>query len=173
MKNFLFLGLLCIGLLSSCKDDDTPNQNTLPEATQSGKNTGGALVDNNIWVAKIESPDLNPGGNNTKYEFVNNTYQLQIVLRQVNDTSNRIVINISDSNEITAKTYSVTACRYENQSQVFDVGIGNNDGILNIIKFDKDNNIISGSFSFTANNINGNNSKVTITEGRFDKKFIN
>jgi hypothetical protein len=40
MKNLLFVALLSIGLFSSCKDDEQ-DQNVLPEATQSGKNTAG------------------------------------------------------------------------------------------------------------------------------------
>ncbi|MGC4129945.1 MAG: hypothetical protein QM564_10450 [Bergeyella sp.] len=167
---FYFFALLSLCLFS-CRDKDQ-DPDVLPEATQSGKNTGGALVDGKVWVAKIEQPDLNPGGNNTQYEFVNGEYNLQIVLRLNNDTSSRIVINLSDAIDISQQTYSVTACRYENKSQIFDVSYGNNIGTLTITKFDKQNKIISGSFNFTADNINGNGSKVIITEGRFDKKFL-
>lgn len=171
MKTFITAGLLLLSLFD-CKDREQ-DSTTLPEATQTGANTGGALVDGKVWVAKIEQPNLDPGGNNTQYSLTNGEYNLQIVLRELNNNNNKIVFSVSDNIEITAKNYILTACRLEQSSQIYDVAYGNNIGSLNITKFDKQNKIVSGTFNFEANNINGNGNKIVITEGRFDKKFTN
>ena len=50
MRKFLFLLMILIGLLS-CKDENQ-DSSILPAVSQSGKNTGGAIVDGKVWVAK-------------------------------------------------------------------------------------------------------------------------
>lgn len=172
MKNIILL-IIIFSSISSCRDRDQ-NPNVLPEATQSGKNTGGALVDGKIWVAKDEYPTLNGGGvNATIYEHANDEYKLKIVFRQVDNLDNRIVIYLADSYEITNKTYVLD----ENNVAGYEKGLENNyitnvdnTGFITITKFDKTNKIVSGTFSFKAKN--GDGKTVTITDGRFDKRFL-
>ena len=132
------------------------------------------MVDGKIWVAKIEQPGLENGGvNATQYEYSNNEYKMKIVLRQINNTDNRIVIYISDSTSIVAKTYELSnlnVAGYENGFNVYNTN-STSIGSVTLTKFDKTNSIISGTFSFKAKNNSGE--IVTITDGRFDKKFIN
>ncbi|MGC4129944.1 MAG: DUF6252 family protein [Bergeyella sp.] len=171
-KYIFFITLLSLCILS-CRDKDQ-DPDVLPNATQHGANTGGALVDGKVWVAKIEQPDLNPGGNNTQYEFVNGEYKLQIHLRNIENPSGNVIkiYLVSDQdfdtgnyqlNEINTAIYSPSTYPYYTNS--------NNVGVINITKFDKVNKIISGTFSFKAINM-FSNEVVTITEGRFDKKFL-
>lgn len=173
MKNLLFLALLSIGLFTSCKDDDQ-DPNTLPAATQSGANTGGALVNGEIWVAKIENPDLMPGGNNTQYQAVNGEYNMEIVLRNVSDSSGNIIsIKINSNEDLSITDYELNDSDFNRgyyRKSVSYYTDSENTGILTITKFDKANKIISGTFSFKAKNQNG--TVVNITEGRFDKKFV-
>lgn len=173
MKNLLFLALVCIGLLS-CKDRD-PDPNVLPEATQSGKNTAGAIVDGKVWVAKIAYPDLNNGGvNATIYEYANGEYKLKIVLQQINNEGSSIGFYISDKIDITTTSYILANDNFRgtySYKTLEDYYTDNeNTGILTITKFDKINKIVSGVFTFKVKDSNGK--IVTITDGRFDKRFL-
>lgn len=171
MKFFFFLALAFIGLIC-CKDRDQ-DQAILPPATQTGANTGGALIDGKIWVAKDEYPTLNGGGgNSTIYEQANGEYKMKIVFRQVDNLENRIVIYISDVSEITAKTYILdenNVAGYENGLDYYITNIGYT-GSITFSKFDRVNKIASGIFNFKAKNTEGK--IVTVTDGRFDKRFL-
>ena len=50
MRKFLFLLMILIGLLS-CKDEHQ-DSSILPAVSQSGKNTGGAIVDGKYGLQK-------------------------------------------------------------------------------------------------------------------------
>ena len=172
----LFLFLIAFALLLSCKDRDQ-DSTVLPDATQSGKNTGGALVDGNVWVAKIESPNLGAGGMNaTMYQNVNGEYTLQIVLRSIeNPSGNTILINVVSNQDFTLGNYTLNDNQYNRGvyyiSPTSYYTDSSNTGTLNITKLDKTNNIVSGTFSFKAKSSGGQ--IVNITQGRFDKKFVN
>ena len=171
MKKLLFVVLVFIGLIC-CKDRDQ-DQVVLPLATQNGSNTGGALIDGNVWVAKDEYPTLNGGGvNATIYEQENGEYKMKLVFRQVDNLDNRIVIYISDVSEITAKTYSLdenNVARYESGLDYYITNIGFT-GSITFSKFDRVEKIASGTFSFKAKNKDGKT--VNVTDGRFDKRFL-
>ena len=160
-------------LIFSCKERDQ-DPDILPAATQEGKNTGGAIVNGQVWVAKIENPSSLPGWNNTIYNTdpVLGTFSLQIVLRQYNNDNNLITFNVTDSQDFLPKTYDLNEnnyAAYRNPS-VFYITNSSNTGTLTITRFDKVNRIVSGTFSFKA--VNSAGEVVTITEGRFDRKFL-
>ncbi len=174
MMKKLFLLFITVLLIYGCRDPKQ-DENTLPAATQEGKNTGGALVNGQVWVAKIEGPDLNPGGNNTTYNTdpVLNTFSLQIVLNQYNNLNSQIVINISDNQNLTPQTYPILGNGSGFYNPNLNIGFytdSANTGILTITRFDKVNKIVSGTFSFKA--VNSAGEVVNITEGRFDRKFL-
>lgn len=171
MKKILAFLVIVISLIS-CRDEKQ-DSNTLPEATQVGKNTGGALVNGQVWVAKIENPNFNPGGNQTLYniDLVLNKYSLQIVLRQYNNDDNLITFNITDNQDFTPQTYILNGnnyATYRNPSVLYITNSANT-GTLTITKFDKVNQVVSGTFSFKA--VNSAGEVVNITEGRFDRKY--
>lgn len=174
MKKIIFF-LLIISFLFNCKDDEQ-DTNVLPEATQSGKNTGGAVVNGEIWVAKIESPSIS-GGNITQYNTspALGQFMLNINLRNVNNTSgDQIKIFITSNQDITTTSYQLSVSTgnfgiYSNKAYNPYYTDATNSGILTITKFDKVNQIVSGTFAFKA--INSNGELINITEGRFDKKF--
>ena len=171
MKKLLFVVLVFIGLIC-CKDRDQ-EQTLLPPATQNGSNTGGALIDGEVWVAKDEYPTLNGGGvNATIYEQENGEYKMKIVFCYFNNLDNRIVIYLSDVSEITAKTYILdekNVAGYENGLDYYNTNI-NFTGSISFSKFDKVEKIASGKFSFKAKNKDGKT--VNVTDGRFDKRFL-
>ena len=173
MKKILFF-LTFMFLVFSCKERDQDTE-ILPAATQEGKNTGGALVNGQVWVAKIEVPDTNPAGNNTIYSVdpVLGIYRLQIVLRKYIYLDSQIVINISDNQDFSPKNYLIPDDSFSFYSpSVNDVYYTKqgNVGTLTITRFDKVNRIVSGTFTFKA--VNSAGQMVTITEGRFDRKFL-
>lgn len=175
MKNFLFLALLSIGLFSSCKDDDQ-NLNVLPEATQSGKNTAGALVNGKIWVA---STNFISPPNGTFCEKINNITYIQLDLNSASENS-RIFLKVAIENFEINKEYLIS----EN--------IDTSD--YNYATYSKDNNgygtypnsIYIGKITITKLNLlqdqmvcgifeikvkDNNENVINISDGRFDKKF--
>ena len=172
MKNLFLLIMLSISI-TACRKDDDQNTTELPKATQSGANTGGAIVDGKIWVALIEPPIIGNGSSGTYYQSVNGKYQLQINLRGVEDRNgNFIVIKITSNQDINVGDYVINDI--EENKGIYSIALKgyitnpNNTGVLSITKFDKENKIVSGTFSFKAQY---QDSSVTITDGRFDKKY--
>jgi len=175
MKKLFYFTLILFSFFTSCHDDDNQNPNVLPEATQVGANTGGTLIDGKVWVAKKEFPDLNPGGNNTEYNSnLEKEYKLRIILNGIN-SNERIILYIEDNVEITQKKYlfiNKNGASYDKNLQNFFSTKYESKGSITITKFDKKNKFVSGIFHFEAVNGNGDGTKVVVTEGRFDKKYL-
>ena len=174
MKKILFITLSIVFLYSCNRDQDT---DSLPEATQSGKNTGGALVDGKVWVAKIESSSAIQGGNNTYLQSdpITGREIMTITLRNYqNPVSDAIEMDINSMQEITAGTYLLNGID-ENHAVIKNGGNGyytddsNNTGSITLTKFDRSKKIISGTFQFKAKNNAGN--VITVSEGRYDRRF--
>ncbi|MCX8525877.1 DUF6252 family protein [Chryseobacterium formosus] len=172
MKKIFFL-VLTTAMLLNCKDRDQ-DTDVLPETTQSGKNTGGAIVNSKLWVAKVQAPSSIAGGNITSYSHVGNAYKMEITLQEVNDQSSQIKIYIRDVQDIAAKTYNVNSSSnvegyYTDKNFVkYDI-TSSTGGSVTITHFDIFKQVVSGTFSFKAENSNGE--IVTVADGRFDKKF--
>ncbi|WHF50802.1 hypothetical protein QGN23_10200 [Chryseobacterium gotjawalense] len=191
MKTLLFLALACIGLFSSCKDRDA-DPNTLPEATQSGKNTFGVKINGKAYTPKSSKNDLSnigyPTYNGVWDDFSydeNKTFSPLVSLDNVNLT--RIILRINDPKGITSKEYMLNGQDQNNPQGRITIGyliyetttlkkqynaIPNSGSII-ITK--NDNNVISGVFSGKLQNVSDANDKLEITEGRFDfnKNTIN
>lgn len=171
MKNLLFLTLLSLCLFS-CRDRD-PDPNVLPEATQSGKNTGGALVDGKVWVAstKFIYP---PEG--TFCEKMNDTYNIHIFLKHLSNNTN-LTLNAKIKDLVIGQEYVLPQSSnpdtdygiYSNSSFIYMTSLPNYKGKIKITRIDLQNQIVCGIFEFRAIDSNGN--IVNITDGRFDKKF--
>lgn len=172
MKSFL-LTISLIGILSSCKDKNNDTDPTLPQATQTGADTGGALVNGKIWISKIESSTVAALGNNTTYAFVNNEYSLKIHLRNAeNPSGNTIQMLLVSNQDFGVGDYPLTENDqglYYHSSKMYSTD-HENIGMLSITKFDKTSKIISGTFSFKAKYYYDGDT-VTITDGRFDRKY--
>lgn len=178
MKNIFLIALLSFGICLSCKDDDQrQDDQALPQATQSGANTGGAKVNGKIWVALTEPPTIGNGITGTSYRYVNGLYELQIYLRNVKDpTGSSIGISLQSTTDFKIGQYELNDLE-GNTGTYFNAFTGgyitnaNNTGVLNITKFDKENKTISGTFSFKAQ-YSSSSDVVIITDGRFDKKYF-
>lgn len=173
MKKILYFLFLLVALIS-CRKEEKQDAYTLPDATQTGSNTGGALINGQVWVAKKEFPSYIPGTNNTFYttDPILGTFRLEIVLRQYKNESSHIAFYIEDNQDFSPQTYVLDSSNRGSYSpSVLDDYITDSThmGTLTITKFDKVNKIVSGTFTFKA--INSTGEVVNITEGRFDRKY--
>ena len=175
MKNLLFSILFSFSLFSFDRDPDkNVNPNVLPEATQSGKNTAGALVDGKVWVASKNYDS------ETFVELYNNHAIITIDLKSVSDNS-RIFIRASIDNFELNKIYELN----QNPESDFNFATYNdntgkgyltqpNSEYICKLKITKLNHVqdqmVCGTFEFKAVDNNGN--AINITDGRFDKKFL-
>jgi len=170
------IACLCIILLSSCNKD--PYQDSTPELphiTVEGKNTLGFLLDGKVWVPYQD----NPGIFTPKLEAHLDNMHLRITAR------------LKKSKDQPFQTFGITiypialgihqilpppapGSVFSDQNKE---GWGCNEFIckpedteINIINFDENNRIVSGTFFFK-NAVNICGDTVQITDGRFDVKF--
>lgn len=180
MKNF-FLSLLTITLIttlgcSSCKKE-TLNLNDLPPITQTGANTLGFTLNGKPWkpqgqVGLVSNLAINVDFGFNKGILVINAY------RYISSFQEPFTIGIKDSlcflqipitiplnrTSLYGITYTNKQCNFFNQD--FDV---QSTGSITILKLDKTNKIIAGTFTATLSKSGCDTIK--ITEGRFDMKF--
>lgn len=175
LKIMLFT-IMATSISLSCSKD------RLPGLTQEGKNTFGCKINGKNWVP-------HGGGGFSGIEPVNGGYQATY---SFNTTSNNVFIlayngktniNIYLRSVEKAGVYPLefNTLDVTNQRNPFNYGyfqaedgseyLTNREctGKVNVIKADTLNNIISGTFYFTAINKN-TGEKVKITDGRFDIK---
>lgn len=174
--------LYCIFLLVilvSCRKEDNYS---LPPETQIGAGTFGCKINGKVWVPT--GSDYNSGTNiNAKYSY---TYPSAIgytLIISAHDykgkprsffnigmdsmkLSNGILIKLNNRRGMGGATYAILD---ENGNyvtyNVSDILFGE----MYITKIDEENQILSGSFWFEADNRFGQ--KIQITEGRFDLKY--
>lgn len=181
LKN-LNLILLCIFLTSCSSDDDSSGGNNpvnqLPEATQIGANTAGALVDGEPITPK--GGGVNP--NLTAfYQFVDGTYffsvgfadNTQNSIKSINIFTSKIPLEVNTSYALSnpddsslmggGGEYSI------NGDEIQYNTIQNNTGELTITHLDEQNRIVSGTFWFDA--VNEDGEVVEVREGRFDVTY--
>lgn len=177
MKTLFTAGLLLLSLFA-CKDREQ-NTTVLPPATQTGANTGGALVDGKVWVAtqKNISSGLYVGGTHAEVN-ANGIYILGVELQNVSNSKSRIILKAGIQNFEINKEYLIPIDNDINNNLASYTSDGNNyyfakqpsyTGKLKITRLDIPQNIISGTFEFKGIDNNGN--IINITDGRFDKKF--
>jgi len=178
MKNLMLICLSCILLSASCKKKDPTAVASLPEATQIGANTFGALANGSVLLPRhdplrFKGADLlayySPVSTPTTVNF--NIYGDDTAsdpFRMVQLIS-KIPLQEGQTYPLQASTTNlVSANYYLDVSDTFNVTPPLN-GQLTITKLDQTNRIISGTFYFDA--ISATGEKVSITDGRFDVKF--
>lgn len=184
MRN-TFLLLITLSLLSttSCNNDDDNNTGNpidqLPPMTTTGENTIGCLVNGESFT--------DSGLMNNFYQFVGDESVLainwergftgnvrlgQIALRNTQINEGEIYVlnksNFLEGNYSGGGTFFTDIEPEEGQYETNQ----NFTGQIYFTRFDDENNIISGTFSFEAQEI-FTGKTVTITDGRFDLTFTN
>ncbi len=147
----LFSGMQCK------KTTETIKEEVLPAETQTGKQTFGCLVNGVIWLPKSQS--LRPGL----------TASIQFDILSIRAFKGKEAISLTLRNFKTADNYSLAND---------DNGYGNGEidykceeGLITITKYDKQLNIISGTFNFNAKDKAGN--IINVKDGRFDLNYTN
>jgi hypothetical protein len=183
MKTFMKYLLIAL-LLGSCNNDDDNNTDDplsqLPPMTTTGENTIGCLVNG--------EPFTDSGLMNNFYQFINGDYFLGI---NWDDGNNSIFrdggIGLRRIEVVEGGTYILNKSGFldgdytggegsftSNREDIFgqyETNI-NFSGEITFSRFDAENQIMSGTFSFEAEEISSNRT-ISITNGRFDLTFTN
>ncbi len=181
---FLFMQKSCQKNIFN--DNDCPDYE-LPEATQSGENTIGCLVDGIVLVPKVDWGWSMPTTKHFKYNEEKGEMFFDIsFLAEEKDyecgyqkmTMLFAADSIFGEKEVEADKYSATTMITPNGDRKtyhyrsFMTGISSK---LKIIKLDTTKNIISGNFSFEAYwgtlDDYDPDDKIDVTEGRFDFNY--
>ena len=168
--------MLLLNFFIACSDDDNALQNPvdqLPEATQTGENTFGCLLDGEAFI---------PGGGTNPldcvYQFVDGGYYLALQGNRRDDDNNleriSLATNAKELQEgqtyqlLTKDAGNVFGAFFLNATQTFTDG-EENTGELKITHLDLTDQTISGTFFFDIVDQNGDLRE--IREGRFDMQF--
>lgn len=172
----LFYLLIAIVAFSSCKEDaPVPVEPTLPSITQTGEHTFGCYVNGVLWL---------PKGNFQTFDINASYYgnHIQIQANRVGDPlasfnmifpveyADSLIIAYNHQDSI-GTTYFHFRKWFQNGGPYYDYdAININSGELQLSRFDTVNNIISGTFHFTAiDTINLDT--VRVENGRFDMRL--
>lgn len=170
MKKGISICFVLFALLISCKKED-PLPTELPPITTEGKNTFGCLINGEVYVPDIrrmsfQIPITLEFPMSPDYYFRVNTIRLVDEDDNVQDAEVELIVDSVSS--LGVYSFRHTTVRYEN---VYYYSDSMHNGSVNIIKYDFNNGIISGTFSFSAIDRNNTNSQIVqITDGRFDLK---
>ncbi|MFD1615217.1 hypothetical protein [Gelatiniphilus marinus] len=191
LKKFILL-LLLTGLFTSgsCSDDEEFRP-TLPPITQMGANTFGCYIDGKLLTPRDGTGStLGPDPGMIFWGSPPGISYNQIQVKDyVTGTGGRIDIYIYELSKIGSGQFSVNQsncldgidanmninirCRWwdENlQSYKWYCSIQNG-GALNILRYDFENRIVSGTFECTVQNKEDPTDIIEITQGRFDIKW--
>jgi len=166
-KIFSLLILLDLSACTGCEDKVWT---TLPPETQTGANTFGCMIDNELFVGDNNASIFAPPAFSVGYDTDSDKIYMDVRgLMNGNPAGNiSIIINHPTHDGMQAignigyyPSTNVSLCREylpSSGSEVF------------ITKFDTINKIVSGRFQFTGYCVDSTNVK-HITQGRFDLKF--
>jgi hypothetical protein len=180
MRNLLILLLCTLPLLSACKKE-APST-TLPEATQEGKNTAGFLLDGQVWV-----PFARCGFSEDPCREISGNYGLPYAdedhidfrISRIHEDKHSSLIFTGHlpmsapgdySNDVNVIFLSEETKGSEGR-YTFSGSSSSAQGSFILTKVDHENQIISGTFSFTLRESNGSGKSIEITDGRFDFKM--
>ena len=175
--------MLCFTSCSSCKKEI----NALPEATQTGKNTFGCLIDGQAWIPSpsgsgamgskpisggyMNAPTGAPssyGNNNVWVNAYNGSEVISLYIRNVNKTGT-YPLNFN-TQPAPANLYPQNYAgftRYNNASGGdYFMTTSNYTGTVEITRADTVSKILAGRFSFVG--INNMGETISVTDGRFD-----
>lgn len=176
MKYATLIFYVCsLWALNSCDKDD----GTLPEATRTGANTFGCLVNGELF----KPIRYGPTQLHSEIYYKDNVYYFGIGSNS-KDQSYSISIQGNQLESIGEGTYilgdQTDGSFYGHFTKsIIEDGVltnilsfnttGENPGTLTITRYDPENFIVSGTFEFTV--IDQNGEEIHITDGRFDVEF--
>ncbi|WP_017256999.1 DUF6252 family protein [Pedobacter arcticus] len=161
MKTFkkIILASIILLLTASCKKDD------LPKATQEGKNIMAAKVNGKTWIQTACWSCIN-GGSGLRANYSNNI--LNIVGQGSSNSTIELLLFVDRPSQYQSNSgFNSFEFRDYNTDEYYKTTPKTN-GIVNITKIDRSKKIISGTFSFKAENEDDPNDIITVADGRFD-----
>lgn len=188
MKKIIFLfSLICF--LSCCSNDATPKDpnSQLPPETQTGANTFGCIINNQVFYPRDGTGTLlNSGGKGFKWRVAPGGSKdfNEIEIRNLQDAkpANSMIIHLHGLDEIGVGEYVWKESNFQSSidglmqnyvyAKIFDESVNGwrfygsyeNSGKVTITKY---NNIISGNFSGSLR-LNNGTEEIEIIDGRFD-----
>ncbi|SDB62919.1 hypothetical protein SAMN03097699_2788 [Flavobacteriaceae bacterium MAR_2010_188] len=178
MKNLLIIIMLISILGCSNNDDDA----SLPEATQTGENTAGCLVDGEILVPKGSSL----GGPRLRafYQRDENGFHFGLIIANNSIEPQEYVNIIMNDTLVEGESYNLISQVLDKNGYTSNFGeyiVGlrpdyittdTQVGQVTITKLDTQRKIISGTFWFDAIHFE-NKDVVEVRDGRFDMRYVN
>jgi hypothetical protein len=190
MKKTIFL--LALLVFTACSTNNDTPQDQLPPATTTGANTAGCYINGKLLIPKngsqaiggplIYGLDYNLG-NNFGNPLFNHYFAISIKNRKDVDGDNiyihlnqmvqgvgTYVLGQSNGNKFIASPNNnhVVLIRGENSGSVQTYLSNPTSGTIIITRFDYPNKVISGSFTFSLNNVDNSSEIIQVSEGRFD-----
>lgn len=178
MKNILLI-LSCLVILSSCKK----SVDELPAATETGANTFGLKLDGAFWVPQkfgvaSTAPILEARMTGTGDLVINarnfasspTETEFEIYIKNVTGPGTYQLNRNTDVYPGVSASYAYYVKRRINPLNEW-ITSTQYTGSATITKFDLTNNVIAGTFQFTAGSMDGSASPINVTEGRFDVKI--
>ena len=187
MKNICFLLVMIAGLMACDKDDNQSSNDPidqLPEATQTGANTVGCLVNGEAFLPKGGGL---AGNKNCFYQYVDGGYYFVMRFSDFSDgNSSSLRLGTQNATIEEGEIYTLNARPFysgnedgrgggyefytiEPFSEIYYSTTSEVTGEMTITKLDFENHIVSGTFWFDA--VNEDGEVVEIREGRFDMNF--
>lgn len=174
-QSLIIVLVFCVLTASKCKKDPV-SSNGLPAATQTGANTLGFMLNGQVWTPQGYNGTANLS---TDVDFGYSKGIFNISAYRIITTGNREYFSIyADSlnfisipktislgkNSSAGIYFSNNDCAYNNSDSTV-----NQTGIISILKLDKINRIITGTFYATLTK--SGCTTIIITDGRFDLSF--
>lgn len=176
MKKLIILCLPVL-LIVSCKKEVTE----LPPATQTGAKTFGAKVNGNFWIPQgfgpapasnlLEAIRLGPNFYIRARNFASspNETEFEIFIKDLTGPGT-YQLNTTMASRSTAASYGFYVKR--NFTPISEwLTSATNSGTVTVTLMDTTNNILSGTFQFTAEDVYGTAAPITVSEGRFDVRY--
>ena len=192
MKTKILLFLTILSLMACSSDDATPQDPfaQLPPETQTGANTFGCIINNQVFYPRDGTGTLfNPGGRGlilwgdpSVPIGIGNYGEIEINNYQDAKPANSMLIHFQDLNQIGVGEYVWKESNFQSSidglmqnyvyAKIFDESVNGwryygsyeNSGKLYITKY---NNIVSGNFNGKLRLLNGTQ-EIEILNGRFD-----
>jgi hypothetical protein len=188
--------LLIIFMIGCSKDNPTPLEDNLPEATTTGANTAGCYINKELLIPKNGSQAIGGSpayglktgaGNNFHPPVIGDDYFYIRIANLSNKGGDDIYIQINNM-VLGIGNYTISQSNGDyyddgpNNPQIIahiydGVNMGqtfyseNNSGIITITRFDYPNGIYSGTFNATLYNKDNPTEKIQVKDGRFDIKI--
>lgn len=172
----LFLVIVGLLIITSCdKNDDQTPLEQLPPATQIGAQTFGCLINGKPFIP----PKLGSNSPRAFFQYARGAYTLGISAGTGGGYEMiTVLVGGIDISGLTEGQYSLIERQSGNYHGEYLEGYEFrattntiNPGELIVTNFDPENFIISGTFSFSIKDENGDN--IEITDGRFDMNYTN